>query len=464
MRYLLLLLGVLLTCAQLPAQDMRRPMVVMISIDGLRPEYVLHADSLGLAVPHLRRLVAEGAHATGVVGVTPTVTYPSHTTLLTGAHPARHGVYGNTTFDPEQRNQGGWYWYASDIRVPTLWDAARARGLITANVHWPVSVGAPVDYNLPQYWRTGMPDDRKLLRALSTPGLFDRMERALGPYADGIDESISGDENRARFAVRLIEEYAPSFVTAYFTALDHEQHEQGPLDARNAKAKAVLERIDAVVGSLVAAARRAAGDSATIVVVSDHGFASTHTEINLIPVLGREGLIQLDSTGRIAAWTVGLWSNGATVALQAKQPGDPVLARRLQELARALTADSALGVERAILPRDIAAAGAFPSAEMVIYLRPGYTAGTRATGPVARPAAVRGMHGHTPALGIMRSSFFAAGRGVTRGLALGDVDMRAIAPTVARLLDLHLPGAEAAPLPLGRGAAVSCRTPNCGRR
>ena len=174
--------------------------VLLISIDGLRPDHVTEADRLGLRIPNLRRFVREGSYATGVIGVVPTVTYPSHATLVTGVAPARHGIHSNTTFDPLGKNQSGWYWYAADIRTPTLWDAATERGLTSANVHWPVTVGAPITFNLPQYWRTGTPDDRKLVRALSTAGLIDTLESHLGPYADGIDESIEGDEVRARFA------------------------------------------------------------------------------------------------------------------------------------------------------------------------------------------------------------------------------------------------------------------------
>ncbi len=97
-----------------PASPTRPPLVVL-SIDGLRPTDVLQAAQHGLRVPHLRRLVADGAHASGVVGVLPTVTYPSHVTLVTGVSPARHGILANQPFDPMARNMGGWYWYAEDI-------------------------------------------------------------------------------------------------------------------------------------------------------------------------------------------------------------------------------------------------------------------------------------------------------------------------------------------------------------
>src|SRR5580700_3866094 len=73
--------------------------LLVISLDGMRPDYVLKADEHGLKIPHLRRVLAEGAHASGVRGVLPTVTYPSHTTILTGVWPNRHGIYSNTVFD-----------------------------------------------------------------------------------------------------------------------------------------------------------------------------------------------------------------------------------------------------------------------------------------------------------------------------------------------------------------------------
>src|SRR5215831_18928499 len=156
--------------------------VVLISIDGLKPEYVLEADAHKLKIPNLRRFVKEGAYASGVRGVVPTVTYPSHATLVTGVSPAKHGIHANTTFDPFRKNQGGWYWYAEDIRVPTLWDAAARAGMTTASIQWPASVGAHISWNIPEFWRAGTADDAKLLRAVSTPGLLAELEADLGPY------------------------------------------------------------------------------------------------------------------------------------------------------------------------------------------------------------------------------------------------------------------------------------------
>ena len=66
--------------------------VLMISVDGLRPADVLEAKARGIKVPTLAKLAAGGAYATGVRNVLPTVTYPNHTTLITGVWPSRHGI------------------------------------------------------------------------------------------------------------------------------------------------------------------------------------------------------------------------------------------------------------------------------------------------------------------------------------------------------------------------------------
>jgi len=79
-------------------------LLVMVSVDGLRPDYITAADARGAKVPHMRRFLKEGSFAEGVEGVIPTVTYPSHTTLVTGVSPAKHGIFGNLTFDPLREN------------------------------------------------------------------------------------------------------------------------------------------------------------------------------------------------------------------------------------------------------------------------------------------------------------------------------------------------------------------------
>jgi predicted AlkP superfamily pyrophosphatase or phosphodiesterase len=444
------LLSAPLTWAQEPSS---RPAVILISIDGLKPEYVLDADAHGLKIPALRRFLREGAYATGVHGVVPTVTYPSHTTLITGVSPATHGIYANTTFDPLRKNFGGWYWYAEDIKVPTLWDAAADAGLATANVHWPVSVAARITWNLPQYWRAGTPEDRKLLRILATPGLLDALEKDLGPYADGIDETITGDENRAKFAGRLIELKHPAFATIYLTALDHEQHASGPFSAQS---NATLERIDAAVAAILASIQHTYGDRAVVCIVSDHGFVATDKALNLAVAFRSAGLIEFgppaagaaaSSSEQIKSWKAMIWGAGGSAAIVLHDKNDAATKSKVADLLAKLAADPANGIDRIVPESELHARGGFPGAAFLVALRPGFVTGDAVSGNVVTPStSFRGMHGYWPDLPEMNASFFIVGPGIPSAHSLGLIDMRAIAPTLAQILGLRLPSAELPPV------------------
>ncbi len=63
--------------------------------------------------------------------------------------------------------------------------------------------------------------------------------------------------------------------------------------------------------------------------------------------------------------------------------------------------------------------------------------------PLTFPApSTKGMHGYFPAAPEMRSTFMIMGKGVAKARSLGEIDMRAIAPTLAKMMGGTLPGAE----------------------
>lgn len=417
------------------------PMVLLISVDGMKPEAVIDAQSHGLKVPNLRAFMADGAYAGGVRGVLPTLTYPSHTTLLTGASPAKHGIYDNTTFDPQLRNQRGWYWYAEDIKVPTLWDAAAAAHLETANVYWPVSVGANITYNLPQIWRTGTDDDLKLQRALSTQGLEQELSADLGRYPGGMEETVAEDEIRARFAIHLLQKKRPSFFTVYLTGLDTEEHLSGPFSA---KANETLERLDAVVGSLRAAAEKAAPGRATICVVSDHGFAAIEHDVNLYAAFRDAGLFTVDKDNAITDWKAMLWPAGGSAAVVLADPSDQTVRARVKALLDKLASDPANGIERIWSAEEIQRERGFRKAAYLVSLRIGYEMAYSLSPPLISKPGNLGMHGYVPERAEMRSSFFIVGPHIAKGRAMGEIDMRQIAPTIANILHVRLSGAELA--------------------
>ncbi len=198
--------------------------------------------------------MARGAYATAVKGVLPTLTYPSHTTILTGVSPAKHGIVNNYNVRSDQQEPARLVLVRVGHSSPDLVGCGARGGIENCKR---ALAGQRRRHDRQQSrpdlaHRTA--DDRKLLRALSTQGLQDGLERDLGgAYPDGIDESVEADERRAAFAARLLEKSAPDFLTVYFAGLDHIEHAAGP---DTPEARDALERIDAALAKVVAAARK----------------------------------------------------------------------------------------------------------------------------------------------------------------------------------------------------------------
>jgi predicted AlkP superfamily pyrophosphatase or phosphodiesterase len=439
---LLAILVFTLTAGAAPA----KPFLMLVSVDGMKPEAVVEAQRHGLKVPNLRALMTDGIYATGVRGVLPTLTYPSHMTLMTGASPDHHGLYANLTFDPLRVNDKGWYWYAEDVRAETLWDAAAAAHLNTANVYWPTSVGANIRYNLPQIWRSGTEDDLKLQRALSTPGLVQELSAKLGRYPGGMEESVAEDEIRARFAIRLLETHHPDFITVYFTGLDSEEHSSGPFSPAS---NAALERLDVLVGQLRAAAEREAPGRATLCVISDHGFAAVAHDVNLYIAFVRAGLISIDAAGKMTAWKATPWPAGGSAAIMLKDPSDDAVRVQVGVLLGQLASDPSNGIERILSHAEIVAHRGFPDAAYLVAFKPGFELGLSLTGELLAPPSNLGTHGYLPETPEMRSAFFLVGPKIPAGRSVGEIDMRQIAPTLARVMNVRLKDAEMAPLAIG---------------
>jgi predicted AlkP superfamily pyrophosphatase or phosphodiesterase len=421
------------------AQQKDAPLLVMISIDGLRPDYITAADTHGAKVPNLRKFMKEGTYADGVTGVVPTVTYPSHTTLITGVWPAKHGILANTTFDPLQKNYQGWYWYTEDIRVPTLWDAAAQAGRITASIQWPVTLGAKITWNIPEFWRAGTPEDAKLLRVVATPGLLEEARKDLGEYRGGIDASPENDEVRGKYAAWILEKKKPGLLTLHLTALDHVEHDTGPFSTEDI---AVLERLDAVIGEVRAAAERVAPGRAYVAVVSDHGFANYDHELNLISAFRQAKLFSVDDRGRITDWRAMPWETGGSAAIVLKDAQDQATLGEVRELLAKLGADPANGIDRVLDADELHKRGGYPVASFFVGMKPGWRTGSALNGAVLSAVKPGGTHGHLPDVPELRASFFLVGPEIPAGKDLGVIDMRDIAPTLAKEAGLSLPSAE----------------------
>lgn len=425
---------------QSPEAPLRR--VLLVSIDGLAPADYLDPDAAGLAVPNLRALAARGAFASGVTGVLPTSTYPSHTTLLTGVPPRVHGILGNRIFDPTGRSNEAWYWYASDVRVPTLATAAYSSGMITGAIGWPATVGLEVDALVPEIWRTGStaPEDGKLIEALSSTALFSEVaERRGSPLVYPLT-----DRDRTDLAIHVLTTRKPQLLLLHLIDYDLAVHASG-LGAP--AAKAALETADAELGRLLARLDDLGiGGETFVVVVSDHGFLPAERELHPNALLRQAGLIETDKAGKVTSWKAAFDPHGGSAFLRLADPADQATLDRVRRIVEVEAAKPGSGIRAILGPPEIAALGGDPAvAPLALDAREGsYFQIGHSTW--STPSKDRAAHGHAPVRPELDAALIVAGPGLERHGDLGAVPMTRIAPTLAAYLGLRLAPEAAEPL------------------
>jgi predicted AlkP superfamily pyrophosphatase or phosphodiesterase len=277
--------------------------VVVISIDGL-PSYLL--DDPQASLPVIRGLASSGVAAAGGMRVSnPSVTWPNHTTLMSGVHPERHGVL----FNGVARHQGpgipARLTSAEDqgelARVPLLFDVAKEAGVSTAAINWPCTRNsASIDDNFPDVPDQLLYTTPRLKEALAAKGLLDR-------FAGG--GGVVRDEIWAEAACQVIRQRRPRLLALHLLNLDSIHHRHGPRTPPGYTAAALA---DAIVGRVLGALEQAGlRDRTSVFVVADHGFAAVTKTLRPNAILRREGLLKVEGRG-IATARVHVIPKGAS--------------------------------------------------------------------------------------------------------------------------------------------------------
>jgi predicted AlkP superfamily pyrophosphatase or phosphodiesterase len=423
------------------AEPLRDGCVVLISVDGLANFYF---NDPRAQMPTIRRLAREGARAQGTVCSFPTVTWPNHTTMVTGVPPAKHGVIGNDYLD---RKSGKKIPFIPDplfdkdeiVKVPTIYDAAHRAGLVTAGVIWPATRNArSLDFTVPDMagddaWpKYGTPVWLDELRAEGLP-----IERH-GTWVKDAAGGVQRDWLYSRLASQVLEKHAPNLLLVHLIELDHVQHRFGP---QSPEAYWAVSHEDDRVRDIVEAASRAKlAKKTTIVVVSDHGFQPIDNDIRPNVIAKQLGFRNGEQK------TVTCCSQGGACGIYILSDGDrEATAARLVEAYKSVE-----GIDRVITPEGFDALGQPTPAQdsrapdLWLAAKSGYAFSESDAGEdvVVPRASHAGTHGYLPDQPALLGTLVLSGHGIKSGTSVGKVSNQDIAPTVAHLLGVELPTAD----------------------
>ena len=434
LRFLLVALVVL--PAALLAQP-RQPVgsarhVVMISIDGF-PGWAL--DDPRLPVPTLRRLAARGAVAKGMRPVNPSVTWPNHTSMVTGVTPAKHGVLFNGMLIREPGvppRIEPWRDKKEMVRARTLYDAVHERGMTTAQVDWVAIYNAPT---ITWEFRERPEANRQIGPELVKAGLMSQKE--LDDFQSG--NILWKDHIWTTAAEHILRRHRPNLLLFHLLNLDSTHHRYGP---RTPAGMTAMAWADSQVARIVRAVEDAGlAPRTTIFVLSDHGFRLVKRQIRPNAAFLKAGLLKAEQSKITSTQAFSVPEGGsAMVYVTVPDPSGDILQRAKQALA------NVEGIARIVEPQDFAGFGLpLPSANdqmgaLFLIPKDGYSF-TGAIGEevvVDAPPASLGAHGYIGTDPEMLSLFIASGRGIKPGVTLDVIDNVDVAPTAARLLSVDL--------------------------
>ncbi|MEL4307017.1 alkaline phosphatase family protein [Joostella sp. CR20] len=426
---ILTILSFLVTCLIYAQSD---KYVVLISIDGFRPDFYLEEE---WPAPNLKEMAEQGTKALGVRGVFPSVTYPSHTTLITGDKPYNHGIYYNAPFEPEVQT-GKWYWEADLIKSQTLWQAVRDANLTSASFFWPVSVGAPIDYNIPEVWSLDknskfMAENRK---NENPKGFLAELEKA----ATGVltEHNFNGDylnreDRTGEMAAYTLETYKPNFMSIHLIATDHFQHSEGKKGATVYKALAATDR---AIGKIREAAQRAnIDDKLTIIVTGDHGFVDIHSSIS--PNIWLKDLGLLDDSKNSGNWKAIFHTSGASAFLILKNPDDTKTLNMVKDKLNSLP-KNIQKLFRVVSKEELQTEGSSKEAVLALAPIPGVAMSGSTKGDIIQPRK-GGTHGYFPNFKAIETGFVAWGAGIQKSKTIETMNIEDIAPIVAEILEVN---------------------------
>jgi predicted AlkP superfamily pyrophosphatase or phosphodiesterase len=425
------------------------PVVVMISLDGLANFYL---DDPKAEIPTIRRLVAEGVRAEAMIPSMPTVTWPNHTTLVTGVTPAKHGVLGNSVLDRTSHELiplvvDPIFNKDQIVKVPTVYDLAKKAGLKTAALLWPATRGATtLDWTVPDVGSLAH------VRQFTTPSLIEAFTAEGIPW-DKQEEWWETERIKERdrmfvqMASLVLRRHSPHLMLMHFVELDHAQHRTGP---RSPEAYAALKNQDDCVASFWAELQRTCPGRATLIVVSDHGFIPYRQRILPNVLLRQQGFLTAIG-GRITGGSVRAVAQGGSCFIYVLDEANRAeLVERIAKQFREVE-----GVGHVLVGQDFANVGLpHPGknpqmADIVLSAKPGYNFNDLAAGDDVVTELLpqtKGAHGSDATHPEMHAAFIAWGVGIKAGAKPGKITNTSVAPTLAALLGIDMRDTDGAAL------------------
>lgn len=422
--------------------------LIVLSMDAMIFEDIAYMRTK----PNFAKLFEKFAQIEHVRTIFPAITYPCHTTLLTGCNPGKHGIYNNVPFKDYEDHKKHWYLDSKVIRVEDLFAAAKRAGCTTASVYWPICGNNPnIDHIINEYFFFYPEDPEDAFRRMGAD------EKALEIVRKNCSEIRSFVETGSRrkgmfdfFTMQcvcdMIRDVKPDVMLIHNSNPDSARHIGGVFGKELYES---LDRTDAWLGDIIRAMEEAGTyDDTNFVLLSDHGQHDYDKRVRINVLLSQGGFLDVAPDGGVYDWQAYAQSNGMSASVYLRDPGNTALYEKVYRYLQKLVADEKYGFTRVYTTQEVKEKYGTYGPFSFMIATDGKTSISEAWTQEAveilgadEQKPLQATHGHEPDLGH-DPIFIARGPGFREGAVIQWAELRDIAPTLAKLLGQTLPQAE----------------------
>lgn len=416
---------------------MNNKYTLVLSFDGLSSLDFDYIKNL----PNFSKLLKNSSYCTNVKTIYPSLTYPAHTTIVTGKYPKNHGIINNTLLQVGRKNPD-WYWQRKYINGNTLYDQARKKGLKVAGILWPVSGRSSMDYNLPEIFPNRPWQNQIMVSLLNGSPIYQyRLFKNFAHLLDGIKEpNLSNFVQKS--VLYTIENHRPNLLLAHYIDLDSHRHKHGFSSPKSLKA---LDRHDKRLGEIIDKLEEEnIMEESNLIVLGDHSSLDVSKLIFLNSLFYKKNYINMEGTTIKDYKVIGKTCDGSSYIYLK----DKSLSKEIYQLLLALKEDPSMGVEEVYTSKEAAELGADPNCDFMLEARLGYyfedeirdeyILNLKDMDKSQKNKYLKNSHGYSPFKDKYDTVFIISGNGLAKNFKIDKMNLVDIGPTLAKVMDLEL--------------------------
>lgn len=406
--------------------------MIVISLDAMGARDLEYMSTK----PNFGKLMEESSICKKVKTVYPSLTYPAHTSIVTGKLPKNHGVINNTLLQPDRPNPD-WMWQRKFVKGKTLYDEAMKKGMTVASIFWPVTAKSKITYCMPEVLANRPWENQIIVSMLNGSALYEmKLFQKFGHMIRGIHQPELDNFSHASLLYTL-KKYNPDLTLVHFTDLDTTRHENG-LD--NTDTFAAMDRHDRRLGEIIETLKdMGVYHDTTIVVLGDHCQMDTGQVVYLNYLFREKGYLKTKGD-KITHYRVIAKNCDGSCYIYIK---DKTL---LQEVFCQLSEwkeSNQYGIERIYTKEEAAQMGADDQCDFMIEAKPGYyylDEFHTVREPVENAPAHRmyATHGYHPDKDDYHTFFMITGPEIKKGIHISEMTLMDEGATLSAILGVEL--------------------------